>query len=488
MKTIQKLLLIGAIVIGMAACNNDDVPKTPESLKGSTYASVSVTLPKTVSTRALPGDYNDKGTWNGIDAINNVTVFLVNSTLGTIDYSTFGTSQFTGITGSGTLKPNLAVKATPGENVKAYVVLNSNSAVLATLKTATPKTFDDVYATTVEKNASDLASNNSTNDVIMMTNTILPVGVTIASGVSEADAKTGSVNTIKVDVERVVSRAIATVKAGTHTIDVNNAMKEKKSTITIQSINYVVGQSNKEFFLTKKTDWTTPTAVYGHVPGTDVWNPALFDNTGLDALKSIPVQVASGAAALADFQDALLAEKATSKFILPVTHADANYRKGNTTYFEIAATFTPDAVFDGAYTVGDDVFLGMNDGLFYNSRANAEASGQKATEYKGDGSTGAIMKYVLWLNPNKIPGTDVEKATMSPTVRNQVYHAHINSFKSIGIPNNPLDPTDPNDPLNPKNPIDPNDPLETEDTYLSVEITVLKWGVHSYAIDLDNDY
>ena len=100
------------------------------------------------------------------------------------------------------------------------------------------------------------------------------------------------------------------------------------------------------------------------------------------------------------------------------------------------------------------------------------------------------MKYVLWLNPNK-PYGGAEKITESPTVRNQIYHAHITGFKEIGVPNNPLhpkDPDDPKDPKNPNNPIDPNDPLQTDDTYMSVSITVLNWGMHSYEVDLGNDY
>jgi hypothetical protein len=275
-------------------------------------------------------------------------------------------------------------------------------------------------------------------------------------------------------------------------------MDVKQSEITIQSVSYVVGQSNKEFFLTKNTGWETPAAVYNHVPGegTIVWDPTLFDNTGL--AKSIAMKEATGAAAIADFNTALTTELGDSKFVLPVTHLDANYRKGNTTYFEVTAIFTPDAVDGGAYTAGADVFLGMNDGLFYSTRTLAETSGQKATHYKGDGTTGAIMKYVLWLNPDKVPGETGDKATMSPTVRNQVYHAHIKGFKQIGLPNNPLNPTDPMNPdpdkpdapgnENPINPIKPEDPLQTDDTYLSVEITVLKWGVHSYEIYLGNDY
>jgi hypothetical protein len=93
------------------------------------------------------------------------------------------------------------------------------------------------------------------------------------------------------------------------------------------------------------------------------------------------------------------------------------------------------------------------------------------------------------LNPNVVPGTGgTTKASMSPTVRNQVYNVYISGFKTIGIPNNPLNPADPNDSNNPDNPIKPKDPLETQDTYLSVTITVLPYTVHSYGINIGNDY
>ena len=499
MKKITRLLLLAAISIGMVACSNDDVPQTPESLRGSTYASIAVTLPKAPSTRTLPDDYNKIGTWEGIDAIETITVFLVNKTLGTIDHSTFGTSQFETIDGNGVLKPNLAVKATPGEEVKAYVVLNGNTNVLDILKGTTPGAFDGVYNAVISEVASKLAKNikieEVNKDVIMMTNTVLPTAIPIEANVDEATAKAGTSNSVKVEVERVVSRAIATVAATAKStvIPVKDANNVEISEITIKDLKYVVGQSNKEFYMIKQEGYKTPKTVYGFVPTADNWmdavkgDEAIFDNTGLTSLTE--VKTATGGTSITQFQDALTGEGEASKFVLPVTHLDDNYRKGNTTFFEVIAIFTPNLVDSAEYTPGTDVFLGMNDGKFYKTRELAEVSGQKATHYKGDKTAGgAIMKYVLWLNPNEIPGTAGSKATKSPTVRNQVYHAHIKGFKSIGVPNNPLNPDDPNDPLNPKNPIDPSDPLETEDTYLSVEITVLKWGVHSYEIDLGNDY
>ena len=184
--------------------------------------------------------------------------------------------------------------------------------------------------------------------------------------------------------------------------------------------------------------------------------------------------------------------------------ADANYRKGNTTYFEIRVVFTPTEV-DGAtytYNTGDKLFLGSITGRFYSTRALAQAAGETViTQYKNDGANGFITKYVTWLNPDEIPGVDETPnvlASKSPTVRNQVYHVHVTGFKGIGVPNNPLnpgpgpsypgDPDDPKDPDNPKNPIDPNDPLENEETYMSVQITVLDYTVHSYDIELGIDY
>ena len=237
-------------------------------------------------------------------------------------------------------------------------------------------------------------------------------------------------------------------------------------------------------------------------------------NTGLNSFTEVtPIDGNTNASITA----ALNAEAKGSKFVLPVTHASNGYFKGNTTYFEIRATFTPDKVDGSPYSPGTDVYLGQNDGLFYSTRALAEASGQKSTCYKGDGNTtsgGAITKYILWLNPDVVPGTGgtTSKASVSPTVRNQVYNVYISGFKTIGIPNNPLNPgspkdptkpvgpenaidphdpnnpADPNDPNNPDNPINPNDPLETQDTYLSVTITVLPYTVHSYGITIGNDY
>jgi hypothetical protein len=511
MRKLQRFFLASVVALGwgLTGCSDDVSDANEPGAKGTTYASLSIAFPKTAVTKAgLPGDYNPNGTWDGRDFVEKITVFLVNESLGTIDHTSFTEGEFAGIDTEGKLKPSLAIKATPGEKVKAYVVINDvNNKVTDALKGATPSGFSAAFSAAATAVASEVSAykTEKEKDVILMTNDVEPVAVTLVKGVTEEQAKVGTVNLIKVDVQRVVSRAIVTVKTDfAKTIDVANANGVKGSTITIKEVKYGVGQSNKNFFILQPTTFATPDPVYSYKPGTV--DASKFDNLGLWNMTAVS-QIEDKANA--NVVAALAAEK-PGKFVLPVTHAATDYVKGNTTYFEIQIVFTPDYVDGtGTYNAGYGVYLGKNDGKFYTTRTAAEASGQKSVYYKGDKTTGAIAKYIVWLNPDVIPGTGgTAKASQSPTVRNQVYHVHITGFKKIGVPNNPLNPgipvdptkpvgptnpidpnkADPNDPADPLNPIDPTHPLETEDTYLSVEITVLPYTVHSYEVDLGTDY
>lgn len=509
MRKLQRFFLasVVALGLGLTGCSDDVSDANESGAKGTTYASLSIAFPKTAATKALPDDYNKNGEWTGRDAVEKITVFLVNESLGTIDSTSFTEGKFKGIDDKGVLKPALAIKATPGQQVKAYVVINDvNNKVTGMLKGATPLGFSKAFSAAATAVASEVSAYNGKNDVILMTNTVEPTAVTLVAGVTHDEAIAGTDNLIKVNVQRVVSRAIVTINTNFEDeIAVADANGDKVSTITITDVKYGVGQSNREFFILQNEKFLTPASVYDYKPG--VVDASKFDNLGLWSMSTVSKIADSKNESVVE----ALAAETPGKFVLPVTHATTDYVKGNTTYFEIQVTFTPDAVDGtGAYTPGTDVYLGKNDGKFYTTRAEAVASGQKSVYYKGDGSTGAIAKYIVWLNPDVIPGTGgTKKASQSPTVRNQVYHVHITGFKKIGVPNNPLNPgipkdptkpvgpgnpidpaypADPNDPADPLNPIDPTDPLETEDTYLSVEITVLPYTVHSYDVDLGQDY
>ncbi len=490
----SKFLWVCAVALGFAACTTDEVPGDVNQHETDTYASVTIKFPGKV-TRGLPGDYNEKNTWVGRDKLETVTVFLVNTGRGVVDFESFAQDYFDEIDATGVLKPNLVLKANAGDNVRVYVVVNGETDILNTLETTRADLFAAAFAGEAEKNASDVARYESDKtEVIMMTNDEDKYPINLEGGVTEEEAKaeTGR-NHIQVNVERVVARAMLTVVKSTDvdkwTVKAIQA-DDETAIATVTEVTYAVGQSNTKFYIMKKADYSTPDPVYSYVPASDDWatKNAYFDYSGLEDFT--PVQQWAYSATDVATQ---LAADTTSKFVLPVTHAvdkalndqRAFYKKGNTTYFEIRAKFMPLLV-DGeapTFTKPQTVYLGANDNKFYSTRALAEAKGQKATKF-----TDGVMKYILWLNPNSLASTpDDPNPKVSPTVRNQVYHAHIDAFLRMGLPYNPLNPDDPNDdPDNPVNPISPYDPLKSDYTYLSVSVQVVPWTIHSYKISLSD--
>lgn len=229
------------------------------------------------------------------------------------------------------------------------------------------------------------------------------------------------------------------------------------------------------------------------------------------------------------------------RFILPTTHKYAagkasSYKKGNTAYVLVRAKFTPaaDAIVGGGTLTDGTFYLGAN-GKIYSSAsaainpATGGVKGQTVAKYVG----GKVL-YYAWVNPDDIPAW-----YNSPVLRNNIYHIHITGFKNLGTNWNPLYPEDPTvgeptipnpkaDPSNPEynpneppfidnpnydpknpdpkpvpekvvdpenpgkpiipvepeNPIDPKDPLTTPETWMSVDVTVLPWLVHSHNVEL----
>ncbi|MGI6574260.1 MAG: hypothetical protein ACOX19_12905 [Fermentimonas sp.] len=186
---------------------------------------------------------------------------------------------------------------------------------------------------------------------------------------------------MKVEVSRVAARGIVTIKDGyTTAVNVKNNQGATTSVITIRDVQYQVTGSALQFnVLEDRTYWQVPTDVYGYIPtgNNSTWPPAnpspanIMLYTDATNWKTVIAKASNANANVI----AALGEEEYSKFVLPVTHADANYKKGNTTMFEIKATFTPDNVDGEAFTGGTTpatVYLGMKDGLFYSTKAKAE--------------------------------------------------------------------------------------------------------------------
>lgn len=257
--------------------------------------------------------------------------------------------------------------------------------------------------------------------------------------------------------------------------------------------------------------WKNTAGTTAKVKGITVPTRAAFDNTAATELGNVT----------ADLNAALKGE-----FVLPTLHkfntdrAQSGYRKGNTAYILVRGYLTPKYYVAADGTVTDnattplapnaDVYVGAN-GVFYADKdcvqnpAKKGVVGQTAQLYKG-----RKVMYFVWINPDDINGKPVN----SPVIRNNIYHVQIKGIAKIGanwnplvpnpdVPTTPGQPVDPNDPHNPINnnpnnpdprpdnplepktpPVDPTDPISSKETWMSVNVNILPWAVHSYEVTL----
>lgn len=493
------LLASAALLLGLASCKSDRQDAALQNGQCDTYVGVSVRFPAP-ETRALPDDHNKlDGEWQGRDVIKKIKVYVATTSNGATSISSnqFNETNFGGIN-NGILAPNLAVEAKSGDQVKVYVVINDvNNKVTSILdqKAANGATFDDEFKKAVATVAAiaDVAKYEAEKDIVLMTNEKAPEDMTIKPNISKEDAIGGKANRVEVKVSRVASRAIATVDDEVvKTIDIKRTFtdakgvttEKKTATVTVKDIAYQVTGSALQFnVLEDRKDWKVAAPVYDFAPISKNWTALATEADG----KMLFSDAEGYKAALTATDNTVenvkkaLGDEKFSKFVLPVTHAAGKYMKGNTTMFEIKATFTVDKI-DGVAPTSTDaqtVYLGLSDGKFYSTKEKAEAMDvnatstsekkQSAKEYKN-----GEMYYYIWLNPN-VDYNDLTKTiSESPTVRNQVYHAHITGFGEMGVAD--------------KDEIKPDDPLETKKTHLSVQLRVLPWTIHSYTVNLINRY
>lgn len=536
MKTIQKLFLIATIALGLGfvACNDSDPVSAVDESKANTH--VSVTLSLHAKTRALPEDYNNIGKWGGKDKIETIAVYLVDGSSVTAKVFNVGPGQdyeFTQSTGQLVpKKEEAAIRTTAGEK-KVYVLINGKPEVVSHLNKTPVAEFEDAYqknalelnndytGTTPVTSASRIAVKNGVdNETIVMTN-VNPATLTVLPNITAAETIAATPkNRVSLEVERAVARVMVTKEKTS--FDVPNPSEDGPSKLgVISDITWVAAQGENKLYIQRKSNWNTPS--FDWVPsGSDYITQAAdrYDYSGLFEEKSnklggtdVPLKAAYGGTI--GEVTAELDAQLSGKFVLPTTHEAAtgttsSYKKGNTAYVLIRAQFTPEAAAfaDGvAYTPGDDFYVGAN-GKFYTSAVNAllpdkgGVAGQTVARYVG----GKVL-YYAWINPDNVP-----EWYNSPVLRNNIYHIHITGFKNLGTNWNPLFPEDPDstdpknpdpkpkkdpkfpdstdpeypgeDPKEPTNPIDPEDPLTTPITYMSVDVTVLQWLVHSYNVDL----
>lgn len=497
------------------------------------------------ATKALPEDYNKIGEWAGKDDIKTVAVYLIDGSSVTSKSLEVGASgsgkdyeKIVNVSGDITLVPktqNAAIKTTAGAK-KVYVLVNGTTEVVNALAKTPVAEFEDAYtqaalylansgaSTFTNTSADKLAVKNGTTDeTIMMTN-VEAKTINVEANVTDTEtlATASPKNRVSLEVERAVARVMVSTQADSYTVPSAGGSPLG----TISDIKWVLAQGESSLFIQRKADFSTPWFEWKPTNNADFWGTDItgsnskYDYSGLFENYDSANQFGGTTVATMSDYDANdpylnvtkeLNDKLSGKFILPNTHAygigDASsYKKGNTAYVLIRAKFTPaDAAFaDGEkYVPNSDFFVGEN-GKFYTSAENAQNTA------KGGVTNQTVAKYVkgkvlyyAWVNPDNVPAW-----YNSPVVRNNVYHIHITGFRNLGTNWNPLFPEDPDNPkgsedpnnpgtyfpLNPdprpnvpgytepENPIKPTDPLTTPETWMSVDVKVLPWTLHSYSV------
>ena len=493
-KFLSKWVFAGAaLLLGLTACNNKNEDDLAREKGYDTYSTISLSLP--ASLRAGDDDYYKQGTYEGIDHIKSLTLYMIDNADPTakpeLQHFPETSLHLDGATGKVTMAPF----RTKSGNKTVYAVINITDAIKAELSAANNAAdFKTAYEKAYEAfGANHIAVLDAGKDVIVMSGK--SVTQEIKPNISALNAP--AVNNVHITLTRAAARVSVTTTAaetaqGSNEYEVKATVAggQPKTFGKISNLVWSVAQYEKTFYLLQKDDRKSPS--YDWVTNGDYMAgaPSRYDYSQLKSDKFLNVtHVASYG----------LPEVKTVKYkyISETTHKDATdlakpmtsgYRKGNTTYVLIKGKFTPA---DDMWAAGEKananpdgtLYYGLATQKFYSSEQNAKAAGNdehKIVTYKK-----GMVFYFLWVNPNVV---NMSKWAMSPVYRNNIYNVDIKSFQNIGLSGNPFNPDDPDDPDkpdpdDPDNP-DPDEPLPTEKTFMVATITITPWTWHNYSIDL----
>ncbi len=541
MKTHKILLLVSvlALMLGAASCQKEKGNKNPDAL-GETYMSLTLDLSIDPVTKAEDGVHNDIGKWAGNDKINNVDIYILYSDSDKpVERRNVAltTPPVTGNPGTDGIYQTDAFKVKPsgGATVKIYVVVNNtDNATAGTVENmlnaaTTISNFETAYNATYTYGVGNglgigsyYAKIDGGKDLILMSGK--PLNKEIKDNVTKEMTKMPGAgdnqNHFKFEVRRSAARVAVTMKS-TMTLPVN--VKEASATNpwgTLNNLKWSYAQfENKSKLLWDETGtshlgstlhYTTKstTESYNFIPANRTeytsnagthYNYSLISTTAELSTHLLAVQNAdNNPVTIAD-----VVNKGNMRFITETTHkygeeaAGANqtgYRKGNTPYVMIQGIFVPHddlwaaatekTAYNDAANTDKHLYYNPYNGKFYASLANAIAGGVPATVVD-DGIityTNSKVYYFAWLNPDN---NSLKEVLNSPIIRNNIYNVNIASFSKVGFSGNPYNPLVTN-----SIPVDPDeivpevqDFLKTKETYMSAEITVINWGVHSADID-----
>lgn len=356
---LNKMFLVGALLsLGFASCSKEGNGPAPDSSStADTHMSVSMSLPQ--HNRAGDNDYNPIGEYGGVDKINDLTVYVVGD--GKIDVRKLSTADLQVNQGASTTSIVTAPFQVKSGEKTVYAIVNITPKVEAALNAATNAAdlkvaYEAAYAAFSDA-GSEIATLVNSQDQMIMSGK--PVVQTILPNVSATNASVQ--NKVPIIVKRAAIRASMTITQqpvnGAYEIKALRPGNVEVVIATVSDLKWSVAQYEKKYYLQQKDDALSPAASF--VPAsTDDYNGANgamkhYDYSQL--ANRITVHQLNGAYSAADVPNV------PYKYVSETTHADNDYRKGNTTYILVKGKLKPVATMwaDGeqaTYQEGGDLF------------------------------------------------------------------------------------------------------------------------------------
>jgi hypothetical protein len=474
------------VVVAMVSACKDHTTDEPKVPAGETFIGFAIRyddakLEGTTQTRYSEDDYNKVGSsYEGRDLISTIDLYL-----SAPDGTFLQSKRFVASTdltyaydseGLQVIKTKDPFKTTPGEKV-ATIVINSPLPIMATQPTA-----DQTFAISTSLPFTSIGAfvDNEGERILQTILTGQSAVTNIVEGVDELQVQAGQ-NIITAEVSRVISRVVVSKTAGMETAS--------KLDGTFSNTTYAVGQGAIATYIFPQISGTEYKSWgYDYIPDGNYLLTSSQYYCYEDLLTPIAVPdnlntASDKMANLTNYEGKLLLE---NTHLTGPDSSTSKYKKGNTAYVLITTTFTPNAsmIKDGGTLTDGTFYVGSTDGQLYSSIAAATSATTGSYNQEVCTYTGGKMLYFVWLNPDNIT-----KPMNSPVMRNNIYQVNITAIHKLGVNWNPLNP-DVNNPNpkpsgdEPENPIVPTDPLSLDDTYMTVDIEVQNWTVHSYDIEL----
>lgn len=473
MKKVTNYLLMAALLIGFAACNNEDVPEVEQNQEGDSFAGLTISTRSASGTRSQDDEVGRvaESTVAQIDLLSSASAKTWTSLTPLPATYPVNTVEFYDLTeGNFTVSP---WSTTDGTHNMALLLNGASLASKGTITNASNLVVKDAVSILAAENEFTMSSKT-------FSGVVLP-GI----GQTTVEKKDNTANVFNQNVERVVAQGIV----------VNGTSSSSPTTTdasgTLSNLTYggAMGATETYLYADHAGDRTMtgdPENYAGYtsaVHNEPIGTTEPYTGDKFAKAKAPSLNLAEDATPFADRGFYFLENS------MPLPESNFDWKYSRSAYAKIYGTFTPATVYedDGSgtlivsttYTTGSDFFKGEKDGLFYKTAAAAKLSpdfpGQKSYMYE----RGKVVYRSLW---NRVMNGDKTKTLNGNTRRNNIYVLNVTAFAKIGMNYDPNDPNDPNiekptNPDEPTTPLDGGDPtVDKQDTYMTITSTILPWN------------